>query len=91
MVFLNDGNMFATPEQSIQLESDNDYALVLSGEQILQDPALMHLHLDANSPNKAFAGKNLSLYTWNSEMEKLIDQSPDSVVVFRVRFFPEQN
>ena len=89
MVFLNDGNMFATPEKSIEVDSDNDYALVLSAEQASPSSALMQLHLDAQSPNRAFEGKTLSLYNWNEEMERLMES--DSTVVFRVRFFPTQN
>jgi len=91
MVFLNDGNMFETVEQSIPLDSDEDYALVLSNRQLLQDSVLMQLNLAENSPNTLINGEMLSLYNWNDQLEKLMELNYDSVTVFRVRFFPEQN
>ncbi|MEM7037674.1 MAG: hypothetical protein AAF570_11895 [Bacteroidota bacterium] len=91
MVFLVDGNMFEATDQSIALDSDQDYALVLSDGQPLQSTSLMQLHLDEQSPNRIFDGKTLSLYDWSDETEQLMGANSGSTVVFRVRFFPEQN
>lgn len=88
MIFLNDGNMFEATEQSIELDSDNDYAFVLSSQQEIQDTAIFQMKIAENSPNEFFKGKSLSLYNWSNETEKLMEQ--DSATVLHIRFFPEQ-
>ncbi|UTW64069.1 hypothetical protein KFE98_07995 [bacterium SCSIO 12741] len=91
MPLLNDGNMFELPQQSIELDSENEYALVLSTEHLLQGSPLMELNLAENSPNKYYDGRTLAMYPWSDEAQALLASDPDGVIVFRIRFFPIQN
>lgn len=90
MVFLNDGNMFEATGESVSLDSDNEYAIVLSGAKERLDAELFQWNLTENSPNEFFKGKSLSLHNWNDQAEKLMESDADETTVIRVRFFPEQ-
>ncbi|MCG8332793.1 MAG: hypothetical protein MI974_34220 [Chitinophagales bacterium] len=88
MIFLNDGNMFEATGHMIKVDTDSDYALVLSSDDVTEASPLIEMKINKNSPNKAFGGRTLSIHNWSDKTAKLMNSNSDSVTVLRIRFFP---
>lgn len=88
MIFLNDGNMFEATGHMIKVDTDSDYALVLSSDDVTEASPLIEMKINKNSPNKAFDGRTLSIHNWSDKTAKLMNSNSDSVTVLRIRFFP---
>ncbi|MBQ4836522.1 hypothetical protein [Pseudoalteromonas luteoviolacea] len=91
MEFLADGNLFKSIKEQITLDSNSDYALILSSNQIAKSTSLFELNLSENSPNQRFRGQSLSLCPWSEDTEKLLHAVPNETIVLKVRFFPESS
>jgi len=89
MLFLEDGNLFTSIDIQLSLNSETEYALIVSETNPLPTPALLELALAESSPNKSYMGKSLFLQPWNETAEQLMLQPAEQTLVFRIQFFPE--
>ncbi|MCG7550109.1 MULTISPECIES: hypothetical protein [Pseudoalteromonas] len=91
MEFLTDGNLFESIEEQITLDSNSDYALILSSNQIAKSASLFELNLSQNSPSQRFKGQLLRLCPWSEDTEGLLRAVTNEAIVLKIRFFPESS
>jgi len=85
MEFLTDGNFFKSKRDVISLQTETDYAVIITTESSNSNDPLLELIATEDSPNQAYAGKTLTLCHWNKEAEQLMEAA--QAEVFRIRFF----
>ena len=86
---MSDGHLFAPVTESVELSSDEDYALIVAAHGI-PDGALFRVPLTPESKSRVHEGKHLSLHRWNEACAQLLAGSQDDALVLRVRFNPRQ-
>ena len=86
MEFLADGFLFETPDEVSELDSDEDYAVVIAKESMLDSPPLFELRAAEDTASQEYAGRSLSLHPWSEAADRLLESAPDGVEVFRIRF-----
>jgi len=87
MEFLTDGNLFESKNMAISLESETDYAVIITADNLYSTAPLLKLSAAEDSPNQTYAGKSLALHVWNEKAEELMKAG--QAEVFRIRFFPK--
>jgi len=86
MDLLCGGHMFISSDKEVNLNTDSDYALILSDENVQGLEPLFNLPFISDSPQKDYIGKSLALYAWNEVTEQLLTSVASSCEVFKVRF-----
>lgn len=86
MDMLSGGHLFQSIDDVITLNTDCDYAIIVTADlQAVADPIFV-LPLTSDSPEQTYAGRSLILRPWSDADVTLLGRSPDEVEVFRVRF-----
>jgi len=86
MDMLSGGHLFQSMDEVITLNTDSDYAIILTADtDLVADPIFILPHT-SDSPAQVYAGKSLMLRPWSEADESLLNVSPDVADVFRVRF-----
>ena len=94
MEFLSSGNFFRSTDKVVTLNTDADYALILSENNRLSSDPLLELPAAEDSPEKTYIGKVMALHPWSNEVEQLMreaEQVSAETVVFRIRFNPSNS
>ncbi|KJZ08691.1 hypothetical protein TW85_23310 [Marinomonas sp. S3726] len=86
MTFLNDGNFFHSRDCKLSLETDTDYAFILSSESTANIEPIISLQAAENSPQKRYEAKSVMLTLWSDEAEQLLANKHTDALVFKVRF-----
>jgi len=84
MEFLDGGSFFDAVDAVIELNDDQDYAIIIENGNSLSTAPMLQLMADEHSPSTKYIGKRLALHPWSEEAEQLLASS--QVIVFRVRF-----
>jgi len=82
----SDAHFFESVDKVIDIDTDADYAIVISKADIIDFAALLTLPLDSESPEQIYLGKSLTLALWNESTDKLLTSDSTEAEVFRVRF-----
>jgi len=82
----SDGHAIETMNEVIALNTDSDYAVIIAESNPLVSDPIFDLPLQADSPQKTYAGKSFSLRPWNEAAEGLLSDTPEGVEVYRIRF-----
>lgn len=88
MTFLNDGNFFSSINKQVTLQTDTDYAFIITAESQQNLKPLVTLQAAEISPQKRYAGKSMSLVLWSNEAEQQLAKPDTKTLVFKVRFPP---
>ena len=94
MEFISSGNFFRSINKVVTLDTDADFALILSGDNPLSSDPLLELPAADDSPEKTYAGKVMTLHPWNNEAEQLmgeVEKASTETVVFKIRFNPSSS
>lgn len=83
---LSDGHFFKSQDKVIKINTDADYAIVVSKDKHIDLTALLTLPLESESPEQTYLGKSLTLALWNENTEKLLQAAATQTEVFRIRF-----
>jgi len=83
---LSDGHFFKSQDKVIEINTDADYAIVVTKNEHIDLAALLTLPLENESPQQHYSGKSLTLALWNENTDKLLQVSALEAEVFRVRF-----
>ena len=86
MDHLSDGHLFQPIDEVIALNTDSDYAIVLSADANAAGEPIVSLPLADDSPDQTYAGKSISILPWGDRAEALLGGAPENAEVFRVRF-----
>lgn len=88
MEFLTDGNFFTSLDKVVTLDTDADYAVIIADGNPLKTDPVLDLSLAENSPAQRYSGRSMTIHSWSSDAEQLMNHSSDKAVVFRIRFTP---
>ncbi|MEX3007995.1 hypothetical protein [Hoeflea sp. TYP-13] len=88
MDHMSDGHLFQPIDEVIALNTDGDYAVIITGDANAVSAPIFSLPLTGDSPEQAYRGKSISLLPWNDAAEQLLNGAPGDAEVFRVRFNP---
>ncbi len=91
MEFLTDGNFFNTPDLAVSLNSETDYALIITEGNPLNTEPLLTLAAAADSTKKTNIDKSMTLHLWSETAEEILNDSSDKAEVFKIRFNPEMS
>jgi len=94
MEFLSSGNFFRSIDKVVTLDTDADYALILSGGNPLNSDPLLELSAAEDSLEQTYAGKIMTLHPWNDEAAQLmgeVTKISTETVVFKIRFNPSSS
>jgi hypothetical protein len=83
---LSDGHFFKSQDKVIEINTETDYAIVLSKDDVFDLTTLLTLPLESESPQQTYAGKSLTIALWNENTDKLLQTSAINAEVFRIRF-----
>jgi len=83
---LSDGHFFKSLDKVIDIDTDADYAVVISKDCAINLTALLTLPLDIESPEQNYLGKSLTLALWNESTDELLKNETTEAEVFRIRF-----
>ena len=89
MDLLSDGHIFDTTDNEIELDSDEEYGFMVSGEIPSDLNSLVQLNLAQGSFNQEYSNKSLILFRWSSESEKLLEKNQSDMTVLKVKFSPQ--
>jgi len=81
---IDDRHVLVPVEQDVVVDTENDYALVLSSS--LRIGALLSTPIADDSINREHVGSLLSLQPWSEEAEALMSGDPNEAIVYRIRF-----
>lgn len=84
MDLLSDGHLFETMDEVITLNSDQDYAVILTAQATVEDP-IFALALRSDSAAQSYQGHSLYLRPWTKRDEALMAGDPAEALVFRIR------
>jgi len=84
--FLCDGHFFKPENKTFEVNTDNDYAVVISKEAPMNLTPMFNLPLELNSPTKTYAGKSITLAPWDDNADKMLAEPAAEIEIFRVRF-----
>ncbi len=85
---LDDRHVLSPIEQQSVVDTENDYALVLSSSA--RSSALFSIAIADDSINREHVGSFLSLHRWSDETEALMSGDPNGATVYRIRFAAPQ-
>lgn len=86
MDMLSGGHLFQSIDDVITLNTDSDYAIIVTADvSVVEDPIFV-LPLTEDSPEQTYAGKSLILRPWSDADDALLGRSSEDAEVFRVRF-----
>ncbi len=88
MDLLSGGHLFQSLDDVITLNTDSDYAIIISANTDAVSDPIFVLPLTDDSPDQTYAGKSIMLRPWSEADEKLLQSSPADAEVFRIRFSP---
>jgi len=88
MEFLADGNFFSSLDEVVTLDSDADYALIITEGNPLNVEPQLELPAAKDSPKQIYSGKSMAIHPWNDDAELLMNTSLSEAIVFRIRFNP---
>ncbi|UZD92428.1 hypothetical protein [Cognatishimia activa] len=88
MEFLSGGHLFESIDDLITLNTDADYAFIISADPSISEDNIFALPLTDDSPEQSYAGKFLMLRPWSEASDELLKSNPATAEVFRVRFSP---
>jgi len=91
MEFLADGNFFNSLDAIVTLDTDADFALIISKGNPLNIEPLLELPASKDSPNQIYSGKSMAIHPWNDDVELLMNSSSAETVVFRISFNPSDS
>jgi len=91
MEFLADGNFFSSLDEVVTLESDADYALIITENYPLHIERMLELTAAKDSPKQTYSGKSVVVHPWNNDTEQLMNTSSAEAIVFRIRFNPSDS
>jgi len=83
---LSDGHFFKSHDKVIDIDTDADYAVIISESDVIDMTALLTLPLDSDSPEQTYLGKSLTLALWNETAEKLLKTETAEIDIFKIRF-----
>ena len=83
---LSDGHFFKSLDKVIDIDTNADYAVVISKDCVIDLTALLTLPLDSESPEQNYLGKSLTLALWNESADELLKSEPTEAEIFRIRF-----
>ncbi|MCH9687598.1 MAG: hypothetical protein K0V04_39575 [Deltaproteobacteria bacterium] len=81
---LDDRHLLVPVQQEVVVDTENDYALVLSSSA--RNSALFSTPIADDSINRERVGSFLSLHRWSGETEALLSGDPNDAIVYRIRF-----
>jgi hypothetical protein len=84
----SDGHAFQSMDEVITLNTDHDYAAIISKGNPLESDPIFDLPLEPDSPRQTYADKSFSLRPWSDAAERLLSETPDGVEVYRIQFNP---
>jgi hypothetical protein len=85
---MSDGHLFEPIDETIVLNTENDYAVVIADEQNAPSEPIFSLPLSGDSPETDYDGKSIVLLPWGEAAEELLNCDPSRATVFRLRFEP---
>ena len=83
---LSDGHFFKSLDKVIDIDTNADYAVVISKDCVIDLTALLTLPLDSESPEQIYLGKSLTLALWNESADELLKSETTEAEIFRIRF-----
>jgi len=83
---LSDAHFFQSVDKVIDIDTNADYAIVISKGNVIDFTTLLTLPLDSESPKQSYLGKSLTLALWNECADKLLGADTSEAEVFRIRF-----
>ena len=86
MDLLSGGHLFQSIDDVVTLNTDRDYAIIVTAESAAVEDPIFVLPLTEDSPEQTYAGKSLILRPWGEADEALLAGSPEIAEIFRVRF-----
>lgn len=86
MDMLSGGHLFQSIDDVIALNTDRDYAIILTADPHAAADPIFALPLTEDSPEQIYAGRSLVLRPWSDADEEFLGRSPTEAEVFRVRF-----
>ena len=88
MDMLSGGHLFQSIDDVITLNTDSDYAIIVTADTNAVTDPIFALPLSGDSPEQTYAEKSLILRPWSEANEALLTSSPTEAEIFRVRFSP---
>jgi hypothetical protein len=88
MDFLSGGHLFQSIDDVITLNTDSDYAIIITADVSSAADPIFALPITKDSPEQTYAGKSLILRPWGDTDDALLASPPRKAEVFRVRFSP---
>ncbi|WP_108815109.1 hypothetical protein [Loktanella sp. Alg231-35] len=86
MDMLSGGHLFQSIDDVITLNTDSDYAIIVTDDPHPVADPIFALPLTDDSPEQTYAGKSLILRPWSDADDALLGRSSEDAEVFRVRF-----
>ncbi|MEW7008157.1 hypothetical protein [Lentilitoribacter sp. EG35] len=86
MDFLTGGHLFESMDEVITLNTDSDYAIIITEDSNSISDPIFALPLASDSPEQTYAEKSLILRPWGDADEALLTSSSAEKEVFRIRF-----
>ncbi len=83
---LCDGHFFNPVDKVIDINTDDDYAIVISKEDPMGLKAMLNLPLEVNSPTQTYSGKSITLSLWDDNADNVLAAPSKEAEIFRVRF-----
>lgn len=85
---LSDGHLFAPLPDTVEVDPDGEFALVIAEDGVDAGPALFRVPFAGDSANRSYAGRHLSMHPWSEATAALLAGSPDRATVLRIRLPP---
>jgi hypothetical protein len=86
MDLLSGGHLFQSIGEVITLNTDSDYAIIITADTGAVSAPIFALPFASDSPEQTYSGRSLILRPWSDQDEELLKSSPTVAEVFRVRF-----
>ncbi len=86
MDLLSGGHLFQSIDDVITLNTNSDYAIIVTADPHSVSAPIFALPFASDSPVETYSGRSLILRPWSDADEALLKSSPAIAEVFRVRF-----
>lgn len=86
MALFSDGHFFNSVDKVTAINTDADYALIITNAQLEKIKTLFCLPLEVASPTQTFADKSLFLALWDENSDELLATNSSEATVFRIQF-----
>jgi|GEM_PF-1463998 len=83
---LSDGHLFEGVDHTVDVSTDQEYALIIAQDLTPDPAAALHLQFAADSPEREHAGKTVTLQPWSDAADRLISGPSTQAEVHRIRF-----